>query len=161
VTDLQIRDATGADLEQVAAIYSWESEHAYSTFETVPRSAATWAPKLGSGDVFLVAVDGDRVLGFAYATPFRERPAYHRTRETSVYVHREARGLRVGSQLYAALLPRLADAGLHTAVALIALPNPGSVRLHEQAGFTLTGTMREVGDKFDRMIDVGIFQLML
>ena len=51
--------------------------------------------------------------------------------------------------------------GFHTALALIALPNPGSVRLHERHGFELAGTMREVGDKQDRMIDVGIFQLML
>ncbi len=156
-----IRDATEADLVDVAAIYAWESTHAYSTFETEERPASSWAPKLESGDVFLVAVAGDRVLGFAYASPFRDRPAYHRTRETSVYVHRDARGGRLGSRLYAALLPRLREQGMHSALALIALPNDASVRLHEQAGFTLTGTMREVGDKLGRLIDVGVFQLML
>jgi phosphinothricin acetyltransferase len=156
-----IRDAVAADLDQVAAIYTHESLHAYSTFETEARPASSWAHKLETGDVFLVAVEEDRVLGFAYASPFRERPAYHRTRETSVYVHGDARGRRVGSLLYDALLPRLREAGTHTAVALIALPNDASVRLHERAGFGHAGTMREVGDKLGRMIDVGIWQAML
>lgn len=161
MSEVLIRDLTEADLEQVAAIYSFESEHAYSTFETEARPASSWAPKLTTGDVFLVAVRGADVLGFAYASPFRDRPAYHRTRETSVYVHREARGLRLGTLLYDALLPRLCAQGIHTALALIALPNEASVRLHEQAGFELTGAMREVGDKLGRMIDVGVFQAML
>ncbi|MFL6060200.1 MAG: GNAT family N-acetyltransferase [Marmoricola sp.] len=158
---VEIRDTVAADLAAVAEIYSHESLHAYSTFETQERSAATWEPKLASGDPFLVAVDGDRVLGFAYASPFRDRPAYHLTRETSVYLHRDARREGLGNLLYAELVVRLRAAGFHTALALIAMPNPGSVRLHEQHGFTLAGTMREVGDKQDRLIDVAIYQLML
>jgi len=158
---VEIRDAVAADLPMVAEIYSHESLYAYSTFETEERPASTWEPKLTSGDEFIVAVDGGVVLGFAYASPFRERPAYHRTRETSVYLHRAARREGLGTQLYAELLARLRAAGFHTALALIALPNPGSVRLHEQHRFELGGTMREVGDKQDRMIDVGIYQLML
>jgi phosphinothricin acetyltransferase len=158
---VEIRDAVAADLAMVAEIYSHESLYAYSTFETVERPASAWEHKLSSGDPFLVAVDGGVVLGFAFASSFRERPAYHRTRETSVYLHRAARREGVGSLLYAELLNRLRQGGFHTALALIALPNPGSVRLHEQHGFELTGTMREVGDKQDRMIDVGIYQLML
>lgn len=158
---LTIRDAVAADLEQVAAIYAYESLHAYSTFETEPRPAGAWEEKLHSGDAFLVAVEAERVLGFAYASPFRPRPAYHRTRETSVYVHRDARGRRLGSLLYDALLTRLRADGVHTALAVIALPNDASVRLHEQAGFAHAGTLREVGDKLGRMIDVGIWQAIL
>ena len=156
---VEIRDAVAADLAMVAEIYSHESLYAYSTFETEERSASTWEYKLSSGDPFLVAVDGGVVLGFAYASPFRERPAYHLTRETSVYLHRAARRQGIGKLLYAELLGRLREAGLHTALALIALPNPGSVRLHEEYGYEHVGTMREVGDKHDRMIDVGVFQL--
>ena len=63
--------------------------------------------------------------------------------------------------LYDALLARLSQQGFHTALALIALPNDASVRLHERAGFGLVGTLREVGDKHDRTIDVGIHQRML
>lgn len=156
-----LRDALEPDLPRVAEIYTYESLHAYSTFETLERPLSDWQHKLVGGDPFVVAVDDDRVLGFAYASPFRDRPAYHRTRETSVYLHRDARREGIGTLLYDALLARLRERGFHTAVALIALPNEGSVRLHEHAGFTLAGTMREVGDKQDRLIDVGIFQLML
>ncbi|MFL6060264.1 MAG: GNAT family N-acetyltransferase [Marmoricola sp.] len=158
---ITIREATEADLPYVAEIYTYESLHAYSTFETEERPAEVWAHKLGTGDPFLVAVDGGQVLGFAYASPFRDRPAYHRTREVSVYLHRAARGEGLGARLYDALLPRLVEAGFHTALALIALPNKASVALHENAGFELAGTMREVGDKMERMIDVGIYQKML
>lgn len=158
---VEIRDAVVSDLEMVAEIYSHESLYAYSTFETTERPASSWEAKLTSGDPFVVAIDGGVVLGFAYATPFRDRPAYHRTRETSVYLHRAARREGLGSRLYADLLGRLRTVGFHTALALIALPNRGSVTLHEQYGFELAGTMREVGDKQDRMIDVAIYQLML
>jgi L-amino acid N-acyltransferase YncA len=158
---ITIRDAVDADLPYVAEIYTHESLYAYSTFETTERPLADWRHKLASGDPFLVADDGGQVLGFAYASPFRERPAYHRTREVSVYLHRAARGEGLGTRLYAELLPRLVDAGFHTALALIALPNKASVALHERAGFELAGTMREVGDKQERMIDVGIYQMML
>jgi len=162
---VHVRDATEADLPAVAEIYTYESLNAYSTFETEERPLQAWRHKLHGHYPFLVAVDTDSaeegVLGYAYASEFRERPAYHRTVETSVYVHRDARGRRLGSILYADLLDRLTERGFHTALALIALPNDASVRLHEQSGFTLVGTMREVGDKLDRMIDVGVYQLML
>lgn len=156
-----IRDALEPDLPQVAAIYTYESQHAYSTFETEPRPITQWQHKVTNEDPFVVAVEGTEVLGFAYASPFRDRPAYHRTRETSVYLDRSARGEGIGTLLYAELLAQLRAAGFHTALALIALPNEPSVRLHGQFGFEAVGTMREVGDKQDRLIDVGIYQLML
>lgn len=156
-----IRGAVAADLSAVAAIYTYESEHAYSTFETQPRPLTEWEHKLATGDPFVVAVEDDRVVGFAYASPFRDRPAYHRTRETSVYVERQARASGIGTLLYATLLNQLRAARFHTALALIALPNAASVRLHEQHGFELVGTMREVGDKQQRLIDVAIYQLMV
>ena len=155
-----MRVATEADLPTVAEIYAYESLHSYSTFETEARPVSSWAGKLASGYPFVVAEVGGEVLGFAYASQFRDRPAYDRTVETSVYLHRDARGRRAGTALYATLLDRLA-ADFHTALALIALPNDISVRLHVQAGFALVGTMREVGDKQDRLIDVGIYQRML
>lgn len=158
---MAIRNATTADLAAVAEIYTHESLYAYSTFETAERPLADWQHKLETGDPFVVAVDDGVVLGFAYASPFRERPAYHRTRETSVYLHRAARRQGLGTLLYAELLTQLKAANFHTAVALIAQPNPGSNRLHEHHGFEHTGTMREVGDKQERMIDVAIYQLML
>lgn len=154
-----IRPVTEADLEQVAEIYAWETLHSVATFETSPRSVADWRHKLT--EPFVVAVEGDRVLGYAYGTQFRDRHAYHRSYETSVYVDRSALGRGLGRKLYDALLPLLRERGVHTALALIALPNDASVRLHEQCGFGHVGTMREVGDKHGRLIDVGIWQAML
>lgn len=159
--DQHVRDATDADLPAVAEIYAYETAYSYSTFETVERPLQAWAHKVHGHYPFLVAEDEGRVLGYAYASEFRDRPAYHRTVETSVYIHRDARGRRLGSLLYDALLARLVADGFHTALALIALPNDPSVRLHERAGFDHVGTMREVGDKQDRMIDVGVYQRML
>jgi len=158
---VQVRDATEADLAAVAAIYGYETLHSYSTFETEERPPDVWAHKLRARYPFLVAEDDRRVLGFAYASEFRERPAYHLTVETSVYLDREARGRRIGSVLYADLLARLVADGFHTALALVALPNDASVGLHLRAGFEHVGTMREVGDKQARLIDVGVYQRML
>ena len=157
--DVHVRDATEADLAAVAEIYAHETRHSISTFDTEERSVEVWRHKLGGQYPFLVA-DDDSVPAYAYASEFRDRPAYHLTVETSVYVHRDARGRRLGSLLYDALLARLAEQGFHTALALIALPNDASVRLHERAGFEHAGTMREVGDKHGRMIDVAIYQRM-
>ena len=162
--EVHVRDATEADLPTIAAIYAYETRYTYSTFETEERPLQAWRHKIHGHHPFLVASeDGDdgTVLGYAYASEFRDRPAYHRTVETSVYLDRDARGRGLGTQLYDALLARLKGAGFHTALALIALPNDASVRLHERAGFELVGTMREVGDKQERMIDVGVYQRML
>lgn len=156
-----IRDAGQSDLQRIADIYTFESENAYSTFETQARPLEDWLRKIDGPDPFLVALTDDGVVGFAYASAFRDRPAYHRTRETSIYLDRGSRRRGLGTLLYAALLDRLRTNGLHTALALIALPNQGSVRLHEQHGFGLVGILREVGDKQDRLIDVGIYQAML
>lgn len=161
MSTVTIRAATDADLGAVSDIYTYESEHAYSTFETTRRPITEWQHKLTTGDPFLVALAGDQVQGFAYASPFRDRQAYHRTRETSVYLDRSARGEGIGTLLYTELLARLRSASFHTALALIALPNPTSVRLHLRQGFTLAGTLREVGDKQGRLIDVATYQLIL
>lgn len=67
----------------------------------------------------------------------------------------------IGRQLYLALLGAVAASGMHTAVALVALPNPDSVALHRACGFQLVGTMREVGFKFDRWVDVAWYQKLL
>jgi len=75
-----------------------------------------------------------------------------------VYLEESARGHGLGRRLYDELLARLTEAGMHTAVALVALPNPGSVALHRATGFTEVGVMREVGWKQDRWVDTAWFQ---
>jgi L-amino acid N-acyltransferase YncA len=159
------RTATEADLSDIAAIYSHEVEHSIATFDLEPPDRDYWLAKLAGnppGDHLLVAVDStDTVVGYAYSWSYRPRPAYDLTRETSIYLDATVRGRGVGRLLYPALLQTMAVSGVHTAVALVALPNPSSQRLHEACGFEQVGTMREVGYKFDQWIDVTWYQRLL
>jgi L-amino acid N-acyltransferase YncA len=160
-----IRPAAEDDLSDIAAIYEHEIANSIATFDLEPPDSAYWHEKLAgkhAGDHLLVAVDADDdVVGYAYSWSFRPRPAYSLTRETSIYLDPSVRGHGVGRQLYPALLETMADSGVHTAVALVALPNPGSIALHERCGFEQVGGMREVGYKFDQWIDVAWFQKLL
>jgi L-amino acid N-acyltransferase YncA len=160
-------------LVQVAAIYADAARTSVSTFDLDGTPIEYWQDKLtapGPGDHFIVAVGGlavdddatvEPVLGFAYSGWFRPRPAYGRTRETSIYLHREARGQGLGRALYGDLINRLRGDGIHLAVAVIAQPNPASVALHEALGFQLVGTFTEIGEKFGRYVDTRWYQLLL
>jgi L-amino acid N-acyltransferase YncA len=160
----RIRPAGEADVAGIAAIYDEQVRTGISTFDLEPPPASYWSHRLASeepGDHFLVAdVDG-AVVGFAYAGSYRPRSGYRLTRETSVYLDPAVRGRGLGRRLYDDLLPLLAADGMHVALALVALPNPASVALHEACGFTHLGTMREVGHKFERWIDTAWYQRTL
>lgn len=159
------RSATERDLRDIAAIYSHAVDHSTATFDLEPPDLDYWRARLDGehpGDHLLVAVDGeDTVVGYAYSWSYRPRPAYESTRETSIYLDSSVRGQGVGRMLYPALLETMAVSGVHTAVALVALPNPASERLHVAAGFEKVGQLREVGYKFDQWIDVAWYQKVL
>jgi phosphinothricin acetyltransferase len=158
-----IRPATQDDLPALAAIYDEQVRTGISTFDLEPPPLSYWQHRLAStepGDHFLVADDGE-IVGFAYSSAYRPRPGYRLTRETSVYLAEPARGCGLGRRLYDDLLARVRADGIHVVLALVALPNPGSVALHEACGFEHLGTMREVGRKFDRWLDTAWFQLSL
>lgn len=158
---VRVRDAVTVDLEQVAAVYAHEAAHGISTFDTAGRPTRYWQDHLTGPDPLLVAESEGLVLGYADASVYRPRPAYDLTREVSVYLAEGARGQGVGTALYAELLDRLRTEGMHVALAVVALPNEASVRLHESFGFGHAGTLREVGQKFDRWIDTAWYQLVL
>lgn len=163
--ELVIRPARAEDLPDIAAIYEHEVENSTATFDLEPPDSSYWHEKLAGnhpGDHLLVAVDQDEdVVGYAYSWSFRPRPAYSLSRETSIYLDPSVRGRGIGKQLYPALLDTMAGSGVHTAIALVALPNPGSISLHRWCGFEQVGVMREVGFKFDDWVDVAWFQKML
>ncbi|HET8717054.1 MAG TPA: GNAT family N-acetyltransferase [Nocardioidaceae bacterium] len=163
--DVTIRPAIDDDLDDIAAIYAHEIANSIATFDLEPPTRGYWKEKLRGnhpGDHLLVAVDTDGdVVGYAYSWSYRPRPAYNTTRETSIYLDPSVRGQGVGRLLYPALLDTLKESGVHSAVALVALPNPGSIKLHEACGFKQVGTMYEVGNKFDQWIDVAWFQKLL
>jgi phosphinothricin acetyltransferase len=152
-----IRAAAQADLPAVKAIYDRYVRSSTATFDTVPPPLSSWEEK---ADCMYVACDPE-VVGFAYATPYRERPAYDKTVETTIYLAPSAAGRGVGRQLYNALLARLVSDDLHTALAVVALPNPASVALHEACGFARAGVLREVGHKFGDYVDTAFYQLFL
>jgi phosphinothricin acetyltransferase len=160
-----LRDAGPGDAAAVAAIYNREVLGGTATFEVDPVDAAEMARRIGEvqtrGLPWLVACDGDEVVGYAYAGPWKPRAAYARTVETSVYVGAAAQGRGIGKALYVALVERLRAAGVHALIAGIALPNPPSIRLHEALGFEAIGHFRDVGFKLGRWVDVGYWELLL
>lgn len=160
-----VRPAVETDIRDIATIYNHEVANSIATFDLEAPTLDYWHEKLTGyhpGDHLLVAVDSDEdVVGYAYSWSYRPRPAYSLTRETSIYLDPSVRGQGIGRILYPALLDTMAASGVHTAVALVALPNPGSVRLHKAVGFEHVGTMREVGYKFDQWIDVEWYQKFL
>ena len=164
-SNVTIRRAVDTDLSDIAAIYAHEIANSVATFDLEPPTRSYWEQRLTGGqrgDHLLVAVDADDdVVGYAYSWSYRPRPAYFLTRETSIYLDPSVRGRGIGRVLYPALLEAMAASGVHTAVALVAQPNPASVALHKACGFEHVGSMREVGYKFDQWVDVEWYQRML
>ena len=159
-----VRPAGASDLAGAAAIYDEQVRTGISTFDLEPPPLDYWEHHRLStepGDHFLVAGDASEIVGFAYSSAYRPRPGYRLTRETSVYLSESARGQGLGRRLYDELLDRVSADGMHVVLALVALPNPASVALHEACGFDHLGTMREVGRKFDRWLDTAWFQRVL
>ncbi|GAA1899759.1 GNAT family N-acetyltransferase [Streptantibioticus ferralitis] len=161
--EVQIRPAAQADLEQLTALYNHYILGTHITFDTVaftPEQRQPWlAAHHGHGPHRLfVAQERGRVLGYASSDPFRPKPAYRTSVETTVYCAPDAGGRGVGTLLYKTLFEAIADQDLHRAYAGIALPNEASVRLHTRFGFRQCGLYTESGRKFGRYWDVARFE---
>lgn len=154
-----IRGATAADAEALAAIYGHHVLHGLGTFEEVPPSAEEMAGRLaavtGKGLPYMVAEDAGRVLGFAYAGPFRMRAAYRYTVEDSVYIAPEAIGRGVGRAVLSAVIDACADFGIRQVVAVIGdSGNAASIGLHTALGFEHRGVGKSFGYKHGRWVDI-------
>jgi phosphinothricin acetyltransferase len=160
----RVRPATDDDLERVCEIVNHYIETSVFNFRTEPQTVdelrAQWAQR-HQRFPWLVATDDDRVIGVAYAGPWNERAAYRWTVESTVYVDPSAHRRGVGDALCAELVNRLRQQGFHSAVAVIALPNDPSVRLHERHGFVRIGHLLEAGYKHGAWHDVGFWQCKL
>ncbi|MEG8039436.1 N-acetyltransferase family protein [Sphingomonas sp. LR60] len=161
---ITIRAATGDDAVEIAAIYAPFVLSGTVSFENEAPDAAAMRDRVEASDGYypwLVATSGDAVLAYAYATRFRDRPAYRYVVETSIYVGGATHGQGVGRLLYEALVDTLRAQGFTQAIGVITLPNDASITLHEAVGFRRAGVYREVGYKQGRWIDVGFWQCEL
>lgn len=160
----RIRLATAAHVAPMLAIYAPIVEHTAISFEFEVPTEEQLAQRIArtlEHRPWLVCEERDALLGYAYATPFRARPAYAWTVETSVYVHADHRRRGVARGLYTALLDTLRAQGFQRAIAGIALPNDPSVALHESLGFTPVGVFQAVGGKGGAWHAVGFWDLEL
>jgi L-amino acid N-acyltransferase YncA len=152
------------DASAIAGIYNRYVRDTFVSFEDEPVSVEQMRARLTSvleAHVWYVEERDGAIRGYAYAGDFHTRAAYRHTVETTIYVDQEHTGHGIGTALYEALIDSLRRAGHRCAIGIIALPNPGSVAIHERFGFAKVGHLRAAGRKFDRWIDVGIWQLML
>jgi L-amino acid N-acyltransferase YncA len=159
-----IRPATGDDAAACAAIYAPFVTETWVSFELVAPDTAEMAARIdkcGESHAWLIAEIDGLVAGYAYGSPHRVREAYGTSCDVAVYVNPVLARRGVGRALYDALLPVLKTKGSHAAFAGIALPNDGSLALHQACGFNLIGVYKEVGWKMDGWRDVSWWQVLL
>ncbi|MGI5435932.1 N-acetyltransferase family protein [Streptomyces shenzhenensis] len=160
-TEVQVRPGVEGDLEALTDLYNHYVRETPITFDTAmfsPEERRPWLlshPEDGPHRL-MVAVDADsqEILGYATSSPYRPKPAYSTSVETTVYVAPRAGRRGIGTLLYKALFAALAGEDLHRAYAAITQPNTASTRLHEHFGFHHIGTHHQVGRKFGRYWDV-------
>ena len=160
--DPAIRPATLGDAEAIAAIYAFHVLHGTGTFDTHPPEAGHWRDRIAGienrGWPFLVAEWDGVICGYAYVAQFRDRPAYARTCENSVYVADSMRGRGVGRALLGDLIEGARGCCFEQMVAVIGGGEPASVGLHEALGFEHAGRLHNVGFKFERRLDTVYMQ---
>jgi phosphinothricin acetyltransferase len=162
-----VRDATDGDLPVIAAIYTHYTLRTTTTFNIEVRTPREWRERYDEHIVngpytLLVAEHEGAVVGYVETQRFRPKPAYDRSVEISIYVAPDQQGKGVGNALFTRLFERL-DGGerFHRAFSIIALPNEGSIALHERFGFVYRGTLTEAGFKFGQYLDVAYYERSL
>jgi len=158
---LTIRQATLQDLDAITEIYNQAILNTVATFDTNPKTLEeqkSWFAKHGPKYSILVAQQDDIVVGWASLSMWSDRCAYSNTAEISLYVREEHRGKGIGRKLSEATIQAGQNAGLHTIIARITEGNKISIRMVESLGFEHIGIMKEVGQKFGKLLDVYLMQ---
>ncbi len=161
-----VRASTPEDLPAITAIYAHHVLHGLASFELSPpdvdEMARRRADVLARGLPHLVAEAGGQLAGYAYAAPYRERPAYRYALEDSVYIHPDYIGRGIGRALLQVLIEACTGAGCRQLIAVIGdSGNAGSIGLHAACGFERTGLLPSVGFKFGRWVDSVLMQRAL
>jgi phosphinothricin acetyltransferase len=160
---VRVRPATPSDLAAVAGILAFYVTNSVATFEEDPPGVPQWQQRLEDLTErklpFVVAEAGGTIAGYAYASPWRPKPAYRHTVEDSVYLAPGQRGRGLGRLLLESLLAGCTDAGVHQVIAVIAdSGEPASTALHRACGFTDAGRLSRAGYKHGRWIDTVLMQ---
>ncbi len=159
-----IRPATIADASTITAIYNWYVLNTIISFEvsavSIDEMKVRIQEKLDHYDWLVGEIDQE-IIGYAYYGAFRPRQAYHHTVESTIYVAQKWTGQGYGKALYQRLIESASEHGFREMVGIIALPNPSSIALHEKLEFKEVGVNKGIGYKFERFIDVGMWQLSL
>ena len=161
-----IRPAVASDIDAITRIYAHHVQHGTGSFETEPpdhaEMARRWSEVEARGLPWLVAEAGGDVGGYAYAAPYRARPAYRHTVEDSIYVRADRIGSGLGKVLMPALITAVQACGMRQMIAVIGdSENVGSIGVHASLGFHMIGTMKSAGLKFGRWLDVVTMQRSL
>lgn len=160
-----VRDSLESDVAEIQAIYAHHVLHGTASFELTPpnldemrqRRADVVAKHLP----YLVAEQDGQVVGYAYVTFYRPRPAYRFTVEDSVYVREGLAGQGIGSLLLSEIIKICTAKGYRQLMAVVGDASPSSVSLHQRHGFTLAGTFKSVGYKFGAWRDTAMLQRSL
>lgn len=158
---MKIRGASIDDASAITEIYNWYVANTTITFETDSITKEDMRQRIGeklSIHDWLIGEVDNKIIGYAYYGTFRPRAAYQHTVESTIYLSQAAIGKGYGKILYGRLIESIKGHGFREAIGVIAFPNPESIRLHENMGFVRTGVLRNVGYKFGKYIDIGLWQ---
>lgn len=163
---LRIRSAMEGDFAEIVRIYAWHVLHGTASFEIDPPNAAEmlarWQALRARDLPWLIAETADAITGYAFATPWRSRSAYHLTVENSVYVRQGYDRQGTGLLLMETLIRQCANLGYRQMIAVIGgSANRASINFHERLGFRRVGVLEAVGYKFDRWVDTVLMQRAL
>ena len=159
-----IRNASTNDAKQIVDIYNYYVLNSVVTFDEEPFSEEDFKGRIeiiSSRYPFIVFEENQQILGYAYANMFRQKLAYNKTVETTIYLKHGVQRRQIGTQLYIELLKKLKDQNYHAIIGGLTLPNEASVGLHEKLGFKKVAEFKEVGFKFNTWLDVGFWELIL
>ena len=160
---ITVREAKIEDIIDINAIYNDAVRNTVATFDTESRSrewTKNWMLMHDDRHPVLVADEDGGVIAWASLSPWSDRKAYDGTAELSVYVREDKRGAGLGRGLMEAIIGKGRETGLHTLISRISAGNAVSIHLHQAFGFSEVGILREVGYKFDRWVDVHVYQLL-